>query len=241
MEEQTNKQTPATPNAPATPTGASNTVDAALAFGLLSAIGVIPNVAKRVAQDHSLADVQAAVGHWYMNRKELGGKFQDTPGIVIYWLDNWEATGIPPVSSQFKRTELYRRFRTAAEIAEEREQEAHWERLQGSVALSSAPSTTAFQAADSADLNEDWANAVRGLGPQFQWLVDEPLRRTVKEDTEMWVVGLLSPQGIRSLDWLNQRAAKTLSRSLTTLARRVQVVFQEGVDYAENSVGGRGS
>ena len=108
---QTNKQTP-------------DPESQALSFALLTHVRVKAAVAKELAALHPLTRVREAVSHWWFNRKSVGGTFEETPGIVVYWLTNWQAAGVPALSPHFYRIDLYRNHRTQVEIADDNQIEA---------------------------------------------------------------------------------------------------------------------
>lgn len=78
-----------------------------------------PRIADRLADDHSYWEVRDAVAHWYTGRELVGGKFENTCGIVIKWLDNPKDFVIPTLSEEFRRCDLYRDHRTPDEKAAE--------------------------------------------------------------------------------------------------------------------------
>jgi hypothetical protein len=74
--------------------------------------------AHRIARLHPFERVRDCVAAWWMNRKSVGGKLQNGPGIVLFWLDNWP--GKPPnhyEPADWRREDLYRQHRTPAEVA----------------------------------------------------------------------------------------------------------------------------
>lgn len=90
-------------------------VEQAHSVALLLAAGVIPANAKRLATTHPFERIQRAVAHWWCHR---GTTFQETPGIVVTWLDDWQKAGLPPdLPAAFRRSDLYRRHRTRAQQA----------------------------------------------------------------------------------------------------------------------------
>lgn len=85
---------------------------------LLAAIRIEGPDAHRIARAHPFERVRDCVAAWWMNRKSVGGKLQNGPGIVIFWLDNWPDK--PPnhyEPADWRRTELYRLHRTPDEVA----------------------------------------------------------------------------------------------------------------------------
>ena len=88
------------------------------AEALLLAVGVAPETAKQLAPV-GFDLVRRAVAAWYTQRKETGGKYDNHPGMVIYWLRNPMKAGIPPtLPAAWHHSELGRRFRTEDESFE---------------------------------------------------------------------------------------------------------------------------
>jgi hypothetical protein len=82
------------------------------AEALLLAVGVAPETAKQLAPI-GFDLVRRAVAAWYTQRKEAGGKYDNHPGMVIYWLRNPMKAGIPPtLPAAWHQSELGRRFKT---------------------------------------------------------------------------------------------------------------------------------
>jgi hypothetical protein len=74
--------------------------------------------AHRIARAHPFERVRDCVAAWWMNRKSVGGKLQNGPGIVIFWLDHWPDK--PPnhyEPADWHREDLYRQHRTPDEVA----------------------------------------------------------------------------------------------------------------------------
>lgn len=85
-------------------------------IALLAATGMKPQATiENLANDHPLDRIRQCVAHWYMNRRCVGGEFKDTPGIVLYWLMNWDISAIPEIHPNFYTTQLYLDHRTKAE------------------------------------------------------------------------------------------------------------------------------
>lgn len=98
-------------------------VEQAHSVALLIAAGVIPANAKRLATTHPFERVQRAVAHWWCHK---GVTFQETPGIVVTWLDDWQKAGLPPdLPAAFRRSDLYRRHRTRAQQAADAQVTVH--------------------------------------------------------------------------------------------------------------------
>lgn len=74
--------------------------------------------ATRIAAEHPFERVRSCAASWWMNRRAVGGKLENSPGIVLYWLDNWPDR--PPNTydvAAWRQTDLYRQHRTPAELA----------------------------------------------------------------------------------------------------------------------------
>ena len=85
---------------------------------LLRDIHIEGDDAKRIARAHPFERVRDCVAAWWMNRKSVGGKLQNGPGIVIFWLDNWPNK--PPNHydvAAWRKEPLYRSHRTPQEVA----------------------------------------------------------------------------------------------------------------------------
>lgn len=68
--------------------------DRAEAESLMVEVGIAPSTAKKLSvQGYAL--VERAVASWYTQRREAGGKLENHPGIVVYWLSNPDRAGIP--------------------------------------------------------------------------------------------------------------------------------------------------
>ena len=98
----------------------------AQSFGLLTHVGVKPPaVARQLAGAHPFAQIRDCISHWWLNRKCVGGKFEDMPVIVVYWLQHWDQAMIPSMTPEFRRTDLYRNHcRTPAERKADADAEA---------------------------------------------------------------------------------------------------------------------
>jgi len=85
---------------------------------LLRDIRIPGRDAARIALAHPYSRVRDAVASWWMNRKSAGGKLENSPGIVLYWLNNWPDK--PPNhydDAAWRQEELYLRHRTPEEVA----------------------------------------------------------------------------------------------------------------------------
>lgn len=85
---------------------------------LLRDIRIPGRDAARIALAHPYSRVRDAVAAWWMNRKSAGGKLENSPGIVLYWLNNWPDK--PPNhydDAAWRKEDLYLRHRTPQEVA----------------------------------------------------------------------------------------------------------------------------
>lgn len=190
-----------------------NQNEVAQSFALLTFVRVRPNEAKQLAIEHPFERIREACAHWWMNRKSLGGDFEEVPGIVVYWLKNWDTSSIPPLAAEFMRTDLYTRFRTPAEIERDRAIEA--ERIEMEQA---APRRQTNIAPEEDETRRLWREAVGGLrGQQHAALADEPVERHGTDHGEHWRVQLSTDANRRQIDWLRTQATRALERTLSLL------------------------
>ncbi len=96
--------------------------DPELAKRLMRAVRMRPEKIDALAAVVPYGRIREAIAYWWLNRKAVGGKFDNHPGIVVNWLE--KDTPVPPIDSEFMRTDLYRQHRTPAELAEEAAAEA---------------------------------------------------------------------------------------------------------------------
>jgi hypothetical protein len=97
--------------------------DANRSLSLLRAVRVSPAEAKTLAVVHPFERIRLCVAAWWMNRKSVGGKLENEPGVVVFWLKNWGGKQEPkPFDEQaWRREDLYLLHRTPAELAAELE------------------------------------------------------------------------------------------------------------------------
>lgn len=96
-------------------------VERAISWSLLLSSNVLPGNAKRLSETKPFWEIRRAFSYWWMNRISMGGKFEETPGIIVRWLDrNPINAGIPGFDPEFLRTDEGKRWRTKAEIETER-------------------------------------------------------------------------------------------------------------------------
>ncbi len=190
----------------------------ALSFALLTYIRVKPAaLAKQLASDHSLFTIREAISHWWFNRKSLGGQFEETPGIVVYWLNNWQSAGVPALSAHFQRTELYRNFRTQAEQAADRQAEAEL----AAVACKPQPVVTAPAVVQPADPHAAiWDQMLAELrltlaDATYQAFIRDTKARS--QDGCHWTIQVANKG---SMDWVQNRLANKIKRSLAILTNQ---------------------
>ena len=117
---------------PSNPPGTIDLVEEALSVALLldKEVRCSPKDAYKLAKIHQFTLIREAVAHWYMNRRSMPAHqrteakgFDETPGVVVWRLNNLDRTTIPPLSEAFKRTDLYQRHLTADERQAQEETE----------------------------------------------------------------------------------------------------------------------
>lgn len=109
-------------------------VERVINFTLLKHVGVWQQQAMKLAGIYPLSRIRQAVDYWWQNRKSMGGKFEEHPAIVVNWLQ--KETELPPLSDAFMRSNLYRDFRTKAEIEADRiieEEAAQWAAIEQAI------------------------------------------------------------------------------------------------------------
>lgn len=215
-EEQTNKQTP-------------DPESQALSFALLTHVRVKAAVAKELAALRSLEQVREAVSHWWFNRKSVGGTFDETPGIIVYWLTNWQAAGVPALSSHFYRTDLYRNHRTQAEIDADSQIDSEVQTVQSRLVEPPAqrPITPAPATTPPTDPNAAiWAQVLAELKLTMQPMAFD---QWVAGTTVVSVAGAawtISVPNDRALDYLNTQLSNKVRRILSArLNQSVTVQF----------------
>ena len=188
------------PSIPADPE--PQTDEASVALRLLLAAKVTKAEATPLAQTVSFERVRECVGSWWLNRKKVGGKLENDPGIVVHWLK----TGKPCRDfdeREWQRSELYQAHRTPAELAAD-QSHAEPPTLPPPVMAQSPP--PAYLDTDPAWLaiaaDEHAASELAGL--VAVGAVDGvPLYRLVAKDAAR-------------LSWLNQKMATRLRRLIAS-------------------------
>jgi hypothetical protein len=208
-EELTNKQTPPEPwRLP---------WEAPLSYRLLTdkRVALGPKIAERLAKAHRFGDVRDAVAHWYCNRKSAGGKFEDTAGIVIRWLEEPDQFTIPLACDDFLHSDLAHDYRTPEELT-------------AAAAAATEASQAQPPAADPAPAEPEpgtpaahWQQIVGELateqGGSFgRWVHDTQLVNW-EEETNTYTIGL--PDAFR-YDWIVNRLSKQINRKLQVITGR---------------------
>ncbi|MBX3014836.1 MAG: hypothetical protein KF832_25170 [Caldilineaceae bacterium] len=203
QEDLTNKQTP-------------DPEEQALAFALLAYIRVKAPVAKALATEHTLQTIREAASHWWLNRKSAGGQFDETPGIVVYWLNNWHIAGVPELSPYFQHTELYLNFRTQAEIAAEQQAEmpiVQEEPIAYLPPVEAAPTEGDSKATIWRQVRAELALTMSQI-LYNQWVHDSHVY-AVEGDT--WQIAVCDE---RALDWLRSRLVAKVQRILESIVQQ---------------------
>lgn len=185
----------------------------ALAFALLSYIRVKAPIAKELAALHPLATIREAVSHWWFNRKSIGGTFDDTPGIVVYWLTNWQSAGVPPLTDRFYRTDLYRNYRTQAEL------DADCLDVNNDAPAESRPAPPPVQAPEPAEADPSasaWQQCCAELALTMPQVTSQWLRGSYVYaiDGATWYIAVADQ---RALEWLRSRLATKVQRILSSM------------------------
>lgn len=201
--------------------------ETALSLRLLLHIRLMKSNADRLSQTHPFERIREAVAHWWENRGEL---FGEQPGIIVRWLDNWEESGVPALSDEFRRSELYRQFRTPAEIAEEEQLEAEAAAFVQTYVPPEAtePAVTAAEPATEPATPHQalWGEILSGIATATpaiynDWLRDSALTAL---DAEQAVITV----GAKKKTWIESRLGKQLRRELAMRGHRPEViVYQE--------------
>lgn len=207
--------------------------DTALAESLLVEVGVAPSTAKKLAV-HGLDLVRRAVATWYTQRREVGGKMENHPGIVVYWLSNLGKAGIPPtLPAAWFDSELGAKY--GGDKPEPASRATYAVDLPGVYRLPAtvAPSEPAKPlpprplATEALPLDGIWLQMLRELFASLPassdaraWLRDSRLEETgtapdnAGRVVPLYTVWVTDPKG---LDWCNNRAAITLRRMLGSM------------------------
>jgi hypothetical protein len=190
---------------------------------LLAAVKVSAKEAKPLAVKFPLATIRECVAAWWMNRKSVGGKLDDTSsGIVVYWLK--ECAGVPSNGydvAAWRRTDLYRQHRTQDELDDERAAEA--EEAAILTARHNAPPVLAREPVDdppSPYLDDDpiWQELVcHGQAGELAGLV----RMDTVDGVPLYVLAARDPLRVQ---WLNARMASKIRHQVAATVRHPVLV-----------------
>jgi hypothetical protein len=191
-----------------------------LALALLTFARVRSDIAQQLASAHALDTIREAICEWWMNRKSMGGTFEETPGIVVHWLNNWANAGVPALPRHFFRTDLYRRFRTTSERQADAASEP------GAPAWVHEPADVLARPSDPIDSSPAdpnalvWAQAlaemVATLAPGVTTLGLDGAR-LLSVEADVWRIGVRDPA---ALTWLRVQATAKVRRTLSSLLNR---------------------
>jgi hypothetical protein len=194
--------------------------EAPLSFRLLTdkRIAMRRADAERLAEAHPFRDVRDAVAHWWQNRKAAGGRFEDYPGIVVYWLDNLADTVLPLASDEFLRTDLARAYLPPDE-AEADEAEAEEAAAAAATDLPDhRPAPPPAPAPDPGTPAAYWSQLVSELaieqGGSFDRWVHDTWVLDHDAATNTYVIAL--PDAYR-YDWIVNRLSKQIHRKMRVI------------------------
>lgn len=214
--EQTNKPTPPGPRQP---------WSAPLSFQLLTdpRVAMSRRIAERLASEHPFWRIRDAVAHWYGNRRSAGGRFEETAGIVITWLDKPDEFTIPTMSEQFRRCDLYRDHRTPDELAAEQAAIDEAQRLEEQIPEEPEEEPPEVLQYEPEEGTPAWAweqvkreLAIEQGGTFDRWVNDTRLV-DYDPDTNTFTVAL--PDAFR-YDWIVNRLSQQLNRKLAVITRQ---------------------
>lgn len=203
------------------PTYQPTPTEIALSLRLLLHIRLIKRNAERLAQTHPFERIREAVAHWWENRGDL---FGEQPGIIVRWLDNWDESGVPALSTEFKRSDLYQQFRTPAEIEEAAQREAELTQWYGEETAVEPP--VVEEPAELDPVTELWSEILLGIKlatPNVfnDWLSDSHLAELTSTKACIAV-------GKNKREWIESRLGKQLRRELAMRGHRPdEIIFQE--------------
>ena len=203
------------------PTYQPTPTEIALSLRLLLHIRLMKRNAERLAQTHPFERIREAVAHWWENRGDL---FGEQPGIIVRWLDNWEESGVPALSTEFKRSDLYHEFRTPSELKQDAQREAELTQQYGETTVLEAPVVEEAAALD--PLTELWSEILLGIKlatPNVfnDWLSDSQLTELTSTKAGIAV-------GKNKREWIESRLGKQLRRELAMRGHRPdEIIFQE--------------
>ena len=216
-------------NKPTAPGPKRQPWESPLSFQLLTdkRVAMSPRIAERLAAAHPYWEVRDAVAHWFCGRRSAGGRFEETPGIVITWLDNPDEYVIPTLSEEFRQTGLYRDHRTPDELAAEQAALDEAQRQEEQDLAEQAEEAPAAAAPDPPHQPEEgtpawaWMQVQRELaieqgGTFDRWVNDT---RLVEHDPDTNTFTIALPDAFR-YDWIVNRLSKQINRKLAVITRQ---------------------
>lgn len=208
-----NKQTIKQPETPARD-------DRAEAESLMVEVGIAPSTAKKLSvQGYAL--VERAVATWYTQRREAGGKLENHPGIVVYWLSNPDKAGIPAtLPDSWSRADIGKKLPANGAYSVD---------VPGVVQLQ--PTGNAPPVLPPPMAHDDpWAIALAELLPTLpgksgQWLQGSRLIANGELAGEpLYTISLLTDAA--NIGWLKQQAEPAIRKKLSSiLGKRILVDF----------------
>ena len=183
-----------------------------------------PKIAERLAAAHPFWEIRDAVAHWYANRRSAGGRFEETCGIVITWLDRPDEFILPHISEDFRQTDLFRQFRTPDELAAEQAalDEAQRQAEQDLEDPPEEPSAAAGPELryEPEEGSPEWAweqvkreLAIEQGGTFDRWVNDT---RMVEHDPDTNTFTIALPDAFR-YDWIVNRLSRQIKRKLAVI------------------------
>jgi len=181
------------------------------AEALLVEVGIAPDKAKALAE-HGFDFVRRAVAHWFTQRKEVGGRYDNHPGIVIYWLANPGKAGLPSqLPAEWFYSELGRKYAAPEDPIPA---------LDGGSEFGAG--VPVAKASDLAEEAGDWAMLVRELALSLPgnetvkaWLAQSRLVAAGEvEGVPLYRVELPDPAGV---GWVRDRLGPRLRRDVSAL------------------------
>lgn len=222
-------------------TASIDKTEEARSLALLLHIRIKPVDAKRLAAGHRFETIREAVGYWWLNRESEGGKFQNTPGVVVYWLDHWERSSVPALTEAFQRTDLYVTLcRTPAELQADEEAAAEADRRLAAWAAEAELEAPADDLPDALPALDDcaeaqiWQQVLAEMALQLPRADLEVWRDTwlVSAENDEWVIGA-RPNALR---WLEHRMEKNVQRRLASMLHRTVSVRFEGGECVRRTI-----
>lgn len=204
--------------------------DTATALDLLVEVGVMPDVAKGLAP-LGFDQVRRAVAAWYVQRKDVGGKLDNTPGAVVYWLKNPGKRGFSPIlPSGWLDSEIGKKYMTDAERSQYEPSASYAVDLPGVHVMPPSEKPVSVALPPPMPTDDPWAIALSELLPTIggqaaTWLAGSRLQEGAELAGEPFYQVLVTQPGA-SVEWLTRQAERAIRVKLATLVgKRVSVAF----------------